>query len=878
MKLKFLAILATLTAFTINAQEVEQIIGYISTPNDDARLYMRFDKLSDTECQFASPRNIKLINADSENPTLLDLVMDTPEQERFENNIIVSGPLYIFNNNGFPTTIKTDEGDEYKVVGIGDFAFARAALENMTITIPDNYKIGKGAFFQSQIGGVNLNNTTSIPDYCFYNIPFSTINFKDVVTIGKYAFAQSPLSPTNFGKVTTIEDYAFGGCTEIYSLEISDNIETLGKGVFFKCTNMRSLKIGNNLTSIGESAFENCTSLGADNGLEIPKNVKTIEKSAFKNCNSMKSLAFNEGLETIGESAFLGCSLSGSTLEIPSSVKSIGDYAFRGSSLISLILNEGLETIGAYAFAECGINTKETNDGQKRPYLRIPDTVTSIGDYAFYSCSNVDHLVMGKNVEKIGNYAFYLVAERALSHLDLPATLKEIGYMALYFTRTADTLDAISDIYSFSTFPPELPKEPGNPEDCYAFGINNEELNESKAFYGQDPYWMYPFLCLHVPIGSYDYYRSTPGWREFRCIIDDLLPQPTEETEPSDHTDVNDPLTYIIGYAYLKPGDDFDIHTDILKLDESSSNKLLWKKIVKGTSSTDEEDDPNIKESDKVIYEEDPIVTMTQDGQGHAERFGEKIVIAYRDGNTKLDSGGNEVIVDQTVAGAVILFVCPTITLVYDTKNETAQPGASQSLSRIRTLAEGDGTTEDETSPEVKEATEVAQLKEDNATYEHLVVYNSYPKLMLEPASGITISDIQRAKIDQDNNYTADGALADIDKEEQLQNDGLVENAQYIVPINPVQENRVITFSGISNDDQLTTEVVDEVIQLTPEIKVVVNGLTISIEGAQPESVVTVTNTNGQVVYNAKGKTFTMTTKGVYIVRVEDVTFKALVK
>lgn len=870
MKLKFLAILATLTAFTINAQEVEQIIGYISTPKDDARLYMRFDKLSDTECQFASPRNIKLINTDAENPTLLDLVMDTPEQERFENNIIVSGPLYIFRENGFPTTIKTDEGDEYKVVGIGDFAFARAALESMTITIPDNYKIGKGAFFQSQIGGVKLNNTTSIPDYCFYNTPISNIDFKDVITIGKYAFAQSSLSPTNFGKVTTIEDYAFGGCTAIYSLEILDPVKTIGKGAFYLCSNMNPLKIGDSVERIEESAFSMNTSLYT---VELGNNLSFLGEAAFKACGSLKILTFAQDgvLETISESAFEGCHLGGYSqdyvLEIPGYIKTIGKSAFKNCAGINSIkFNDGLETICESAFEGDGTITTTA----EKP-IKFPDSLITIEEAAFKDCKSAHNIVFGKNLQEIGDYAFYKV-DIVLSPFYLPSTITKIGYDAINFTNTNSSF---TDIFYPNSTPNDIDEE--------AFGrLGGEDVKFN------DDYWIYLTVCLHVPMGTRELYENCTGWRNFKCIIDDLIPEKTPESDPTSHTDGDDPLTYIIGYAYIKPGDELNINKDVLKLGEDTQTQLRWKRIVKGTKPSENQGDnsqsgnqqngQDLKESEEVIYEENPVVTMDSDGNVTAEKYGDKIVIAYRDGNIKVDGSGNETKVEQTVAGAVILFVCPTITLVYDTKNETAQPGASQSLSRIRTLAEGDGTTEDEITPVVNEATEVAQLKEDNATYEHLVVYNSYPKLMLEPASGITISDIQRAKIDQNNNYTADGALADIDKEEQLQNDGLVENAQYIVPINPVQENRVITFSGISNDDQLTTEVEDEVIQLTPEIKVVVNGLTISIEGAQPESVVTVTNTNGQVVYNAKGKTFTMTTKGVYIVRVEDVTFKALVK
>lgn len=770
MKLKFLAILATLTAFTINAQDGR----FKADDAPDGLVYEWYEVGKSVQTAAAKTFHIENI-PESWAPDYDNYVL-VGENDPESNSL--AGPNAYKNISVVPNVIIYN-GEPYPVVAIGEYSFAGSYYN---ITLSDNVQyIGEGAFFKTEIQSFNSSN------------------------------------------IKTIGDFAFSNNNSLKSVELGKNLSYLGKSAFMGCGSLITLKFDPEsiLETIGESAFENCTNLGSDYGLiEIPKSVKTIEKAAFKKCSSMKSLAFNEGLETICESAFEGCS---------------------------------------------GINTTA-----EKP-IKFPDSLISIEEAAFKDCKSAQNIVFGKNLQEIGDYAFYRV-DIVWSPFYLPSTITKIGYDAINFTNTNSSF---TDIFYPNSTPNDIDEE--------AFGrLGGEDVKFN------DDYWIYLTVCLHVPMGTRELYENCTGWRNFRCIIDDLIPEKKPESDPTSHTDGDDPLTYIIGYAYIKPGDKLNINKDVLKLEEGTKTQLKWKRIEKGTKPSENQGDnsqsgnqqngQDLKESEEVIYEENPVVTMDSNGNVTAEKFGAKIVIAYRDGNYKEDGSGNRTQVEQTVAGAVILFVCPTITLVYDTKNETAQPGASQSLSRIRTLAEGDGTTENEITPLVNEATEVEQLKEDNATYEHLVVYESFPKLMLEPASGITISDIQRAKIDQNNNYTADGALADIDKEEQLQTDGLVEDAQYIVPINPVKENRVITFSGTTNDDQLTTEVEDEVIQLTPEIKVVVNGLTISIEGAQPESVVTVTNTNGQVVYNAKGKTFTMTTKGVYIVRVEDVTFKALVK
>ena len=83
-----------------------------------------------------------------------------------------------------------------------------------------------------------------------------------------------------------------------------------------------------------------------------------------------------------------------------------------------LEIGDGITHIGNHAF-ESNLRAK----GWKR--ATIADTVKTIGDYAFRSCYDIGVLKMGKNVEKIGAYAF--VNPSAMTTLTLPSTLKEIG-------------------------------------------------------------------------------------------------------------------------------------------------------------------------------------------------------------------------------------------------------------------------------------------------------------------------------------------------------------------------------------------------------------------------------------------------------------------
>ena len=137
----------------------------------------------------------------------------------------------------------------------------------------------------------------------------------------------------------------------------------------------------------------------------IPNTITTIDVSAFVMCNVITSLTFDSGsiLETIGNYAFQGAEITSVT--IPTSVTSIGDYAFAADSsssatLESLTFDSGskLKTIGAYAFQY----TKLTA-------VSIPPTVTQIGNNAFpsgvaisYACKSAKTLSI-KTCDTIGS-------------------------------------------------------------------------------------------------------------------------------------------------------------------------------------------------------------------------------------------------------------------------------------------------------------------------------------------------------------------------------------------------------------------------------------------------------------------------------------------
>ena len=118
----------------------------------------------------------------------------------------------------------------------------------------------------------------------------------------------------------------------------------------------------------------------------FPTSLKSIGDFAFGGCTALPSIVFPPSLKTIGRSAFTGCiALSSIVFSETESLTSIGDYAFSGcTSLPAIVLAPSLETIGSGAFCGC----------TALAMVEFPDTLTSIGDRAFMKCDSLPAVVL----------------------------------------------------------------------------------------------------------------------------------------------------------------------------------------------------------------------------------------------------------------------------------------------------------------------------------------------------------------------------------------------------------------------------------------------------------------------------------------------------
>ncbi len=125
---------------------------------------------------------------------------------------------------------------------------------------------------------------------------------------------------------------------------------------------------------------------------------------------------------SIGATAFSECT-SLKSVTIPNSVTSIGDYAFSGSGLKSITIPNSVTSIGDSAFWDCTSLSS----------VNIPSSVESVGDYVFYGCTSLTSVTIPNSVKSIGDGAFYGCTR--LTSITIPSSVKSIGYEAFKGTK-----------------------------------------------------------------------------------------------------------------------------------------------------------------------------------------------------------------------------------------------------------------------------------------------------------------------------------------------------------------------------------------------------------------------------------------------------------
>ncbi|MDE6264350.1 MAG: leucine-rich repeat protein [Paramuribaculum sp.] len=363
----------------------------------------------------------------------------------------------------------SDGTTEYTVVSIGKKAFYECSSLT-SVTIPNSVtSIGFNAFsgcsgltkaeFASieSLCSIKFGGSYANPLECAHNLYINGELIEDLVipesvdSIGNYTFSgcSGLTSVTIPNSVTSIGESAFSGCSSLTSITLGEKLQEIRDFAFNECQNLKSVDIPNSVTSIGSYAFSGCSGLTS---VTIPNSVKSIGYSAFYGCSGLKSVDIPNSVTSIGESAFVECFnltkaefasieslcsikfygfsanplshahnlyINGELIEdlvIPESVDSIGNYAFYGcSGLQSVSIPNSVKYIGSSAFCQCSGLTS----------IKIPNSVTSISDHTFSQCDGLTSVTIPNSVKSIGEAAF--CGGSCLKSVSIPNSVTYIG-------------------------------------------------------------------------------------------------------------------------------------------------------------------------------------------------------------------------------------------------------------------------------------------------------------------------------------------------------------------------------------------------------------------------------------------------------------------
>ncbi|MBQ9144846.1 MAG: leucine-rich repeat protein [Clostridia bacterium] len=365
------------------------------------------------------------------------------------------------------------------VESIQEYAFYQCTSIK-SVFIPDSIKtVGQKAFlgctgieslnvpFVGETATANQNVSWMFGEAAKSSLKEVTVRGK--VAIGDNAFdSHLALEKVTLSAATSIGYRAFYGCISLRGIDIPDSCTSIANDAFYNCSLLADVAFSNTLLSIGNNAFYDCTSLKK---LVFPDSLESIGTNAFWSNENLYSVTLGKNLTSIGNRAFYLCTklaevINLSSLPITAGSDDYGyvayyaelvvtdeeDRAYReeGNFLVGetdtekvlksyigsdeyVVIPDGFTSIAPSAFAATKVRRVE-----------IPDSVTSIGEKAFYSCAYLTEVVLSETsgLRSIGNRAF---EGTQISSLLLGPDFEEMATSALDYSR-------VVEIYNLSSF------------------------------------------------------------------------------------------------------------------------------------------------------------------------------------------------------------------------------------------------------------------------------------------------------------------------------------------------------------------------------------------------------------------------------------------
>ena len=263
------------------------------------------------------------------------------------------------------------------VTEIGENAFSNADSLR-SVTLPDGIRTIAGRAFVHcrSLRAIELpDGVEEIGAEAFYGSGITDITIPESVKrVGPDAFYQTPYFDAQTDEFVIVGDGVLIGYNgDGGEVVLPDGVRYISRAFYRQYGRsevpIRSVVLPEGVTEIGESAFLSIQTLES---VMLPDSLRRIGQGAFCECRALKSIALPAGVTEIADRTFSGC-----------------------EALERITLSESTVSIGEGAFFGCAI-----------PFLRLPDSLRSIGAQAFRACASLETLSIPAGVREIGGWAF----------------------------------------------------------------------------------------------------------------------------------------------------------------------------------------------------------------------------------------------------------------------------------------------------------------------------------------------------------------------------------------------------------------------------------------------------------------------------------------
>ena len=244
--------------------------------------------------------------------------------------------------------------------------------------------------------------------------------------------------------LVSLNDQVFLECVDLTKVHIGKNVISLGSGIIRSCNNITSVTISNENPKYMSmdnviyqkpdvQAGEGIVLITVPNNKEnivFPKNLTRIGYLSFAGNNKIKNLEIPEGVTDISSNAFSECSIE--NLVLPASLRVINGRAIENVfTLKSITVRPGNPSISVEDDVIMQVASVQplkkriiaVNPSKKGEYV-IPDYVSSIAAFGFTTCKNITKVTIPNSVTDIREYAFY---SSCIEEVIVPGSVSEIG-------------------------------------------------------------------------------------------------------------------------------------------------------------------------------------------------------------------------------------------------------------------------------------------------------------------------------------------------------------------------------------------------------------------------------------------------------------------